>query len=278
MNESVLSIPLPNATTGTAAGAGALQTAARAWFLIAVAGQWLFAAYVASFYGGVALTGDLSGWNAEPPRGYVEGQVFENFVVGAHLALAFVVLVCGPLQFSRALRTRLPRLHRLNGRVYMVTAIVTSLAGVYMLATRGTVGDGTLHMATSFNALLILSFAALAWRTALQRDFATHRIWVMRLWLVVGGVWFFRVGFMFWVAWNQGAVGFDMQTFSGPAITILGFGQTLVPLALLQLYLHAERSTQPLVRYTVAGVIGAATVVMSFGIFAAANKMWLPHL
>jgi hypothetical protein len=86
------------------------------------------------------------------------------------------------------------------------------------------------------------------------------------------------VGFMFWVAFNQGAVGFDMKTFSGPAITILAFGQTLVPLAILQLYLHAERSRQPLVRYAVAALIGGATVAMSFGILAAANKMWLPHL
>lgn len=274
MNESVLSTTLPNAAAGT----GALQTAARAWFFLAVAGQWLFAAYVASFYGGVALTGDLAGWNAELPRGYVAGQTFENFVVGAHLALAFVVLVCGPLQFSRALRTRLPRLHRVNGRVYLVTAMITSLAGVYMLATRGTVGDGSLHLATSFNALLILSFAALAWRSAVRREFDDHRVWVMRLWLAVGGVWFFRVGFMFWVAFNQGAVGFDMRTFSGPAITIIAFAQTLLPLALLQLYLHAERTDRPLVRYAAAAVIGAATFVMSYGIFAAANKMWLPHL
>jgi uncharacterized membrane protein len=274
MNESVISVSLPNASVGV----GALLLAARVWFFIAVAGQWLFAAYVAAFYGGVALTGDLAGWNAELPRGYVEGEVFENFVVGAHLALAFVVLICGPLQFSRALRTRLPRLHRMNGRVYLVTAIITSIAGVYMIATRGTVGDGSLHLATSFNAFLILCFAGLAWRAALRREFDEHRVWMMRLWLVVGGVWFFRVGFMFWVAFNQGAVGFDMKTFSGPAITILAFGQTLVPLAVLQLYLHAERSTQPLVRYAVAAVIGGAIVVTSFGLFAAANKMWLPHL
>jgi uncharacterized membrane protein len=274
MNESVLSIPLPNA----AAGIGALRATSRVWFLIAVAGQWLFAAYVASFYGGVALTGDLSGWNAGLPRGYVEGQLFSNLVVGAHLALAFVVLVLGPLQFSQALRTRFPRLHHATGRAYIVTAMITSLAGVYMLATRGTVGDGSLHMATSFNALLILCFAALAWRSALQRDDETHRVWVMRLWLAVGGVWFFRIGFMFWLAWNQGPVGFDMRTFSGPAITILGFAQTLVPLAILQLYLHAERSSEPLVRFAVAAVIGAATFVTGFGLLAAANKMWLPHL
>ncbi len=274
MNESVLRVPLSSAATGVEV----LQNVARVWFLIAVAGQWLFAAYVAAFYGGVALTGNLAGWNAELPRGYVEGEVFENFVVGAHLALAFVVLICGPLQFSRALRTHLPLLHRTNGRIYLVTTMITSLAGVYMIATRGTVGDGSLHLATSFNALLILSFAVLAWRAAVRREFDEHRVWVMRLWLAVGGVWFFRVGFMFWVAFNQGAVGFDMKTFSGPAITILAFGQTLLPLAILQLYLYAERSRQPLMRYAVAAVIGGVTVVMSFGIFAAANKMWLPHL
>jgi hypothetical protein len=32
------------------------------------------------------------------------------------------------------------------------------------------------------------------------------------------------------------------------------------------------------VRYAVAAVIGGATAVMSFGLLAAANKMWLPHL
>jgi hypothetical protein len=274
MTESVLHVSMSN----PAAGVGTLQAAARVWFVLAVAGQWLFAAYVAAFYGGVALTGDLSGWNAELPRGYVEGAVFENFVVGTHLALAFVVLVCGPLQFWGALRRRLPRVHRMTGRVYVVTAILTSLAGIYMIATRGTVGDGSLHLATSFNALLILCFAALAWRSAVQRDFDQHRIWVLRLWLAVGGVWFFRVGFMFWVAWNQGAVGFDTSTFSGPAITILGFAQTLLPLAILQLYLLAERSDQPLVRFAVAGVIGLATGVTALGLFAAANSMWLPHL
>jgi uncharacterized membrane protein len=274
MNESALNLPMFRPASGVAS----LQASVRVWFALAVAGQWLFAAYVAAFYGGVALTGDLAGRNAALPRGYVEGEVFENFVVGAHLALAFVVLVCGPLQFWGTLRRRLPRVHRVNGRVYVVTAIVTSLAGVYMIATRGTVGDGSLHLATSFNALLILCFAALAWRAAVQRDFEQHRIWALRLWLAVGGVWFFRVGFMFWVAWHQGAVGFDMRTFSGPAITILAFAQTLLPLAILQLYLLAERSSHPLVRFGVAGVIGIATAVTAFGLFAAANMMWLPHL
>jgi uncharacterized membrane protein len=274
MTESVLHLPM----THPAAGVATLQNAARAWFLLAVGGQWLFAAYVAAFYGGVALTGDLSGWNAGLPRAFVPGEVFANVVVGAHLALAFVVLVCGPLQFWDTLRRRLPRVHRAIGRVYIVTAIVTSLAGVHMLLTRGAAGDGSLHVATLFNALLIFSFAALAWRSARQRDDEQHRVWVLRLWLAVGGVWFFRVGFMFWVAWNQGPVGFDAATFSGPAITILGFAQTLLPLAILQLYLLAERSREPLVRFGVAGVIGAATAVTAYGILAAAHGMWLPHL
>jgi uncharacterized membrane protein len=274
MNESALNLAMSNAAAGTSA----LRTATRAWFVLAVAGQWLFAAYVAAFYGGVALTGDLSGWNAKLPHGFVPGEMLGNAAVAIHLALAFVVLVCGPLQFWRGLRNRFPTVHRWNGRVYIVTALVTSLAGIYMIATRGTVGDGSLHVSTSFNAFLIFCFAALAWRTARRREFAEHRVWVMRLWLVVAGVWFFRVGFMFWVAWNQGAVGFDPRTFSGPAITVLGFAQTLLPLAILELYLLAQRTGRPLIRFAAAGVIAACTSAMGFGIFAAANVMWLPYI
>ncbi len=41
----------------------ALKFAASFWFVIAVIGQWMFASYVAGFYGGSALRGELAVWN-----------------------------------------------------------------------------------------------------------------------------------------------------------------------------------------------------------------------
>lgn len=274
MNELVLTTPAPRVTTGI----GALDVAARTWFLIAVSGQWIFAAYLTVFFGGAALEGDFARWNDELPRGYLAGHLADNFIVAAHLCLAVVALVGGPLQFAGSLRMRFPRLHRWNGRVYLLTAALASLAGLYILVTRGTVGDLSLHIAMCFNTLLILWFAAFAWRAARARDFTMHRVWVLRLFMALAGVWFFRVGLMFWLEWNQAPVGFDARSFSGPFITILGFAQTLVPLAALQLYLAAERSRSAPLRFTAAGVIAALTVAMSFGLYVAANRMWLPLL
>jgi hypothetical protein len=261
-----------------AAARRALESSARFWFLTTVAGQWMFAAYVAVFYGGAALRGDLAHWNLVLPHGYVEGETFGNAAVAAHLALAFLVLAGGPLQFVAALRARLPKLHRWNGRIYLVTTMSTALVGLYMVLTRGTVGDLAQHVAICLNAILIVMFGAFAWLAALSRDFAAHRRWVLRLFLAVGGVWFFRVGFMAWVGYNGAPVGFEPRTFTGPFLTFLSFAQTLLPLAVLELYFRAQGSERTAPSFAMAATLLGLTIVMGFGIFVAANVMWLPRI
>ena len=256
----------------------ALESSARFWFVTAVAGQWLFAAYVVVFYGADALRGDLAHWNLVLPNGYVEGETFGTGAIAAHLALAFLVLVGGPLQFVDRLRERFPRLHRVNGAVYLVASMSAAAAGLYMILTRGGVGDVSQHVAVCFNALLIIMFSGFAWHAALTRDFAAHRRWVLRLFLAVAGVWFFRVGFTFWVAVNGGAAGFDPHTFTGPFLTVLAFAQTLLPLAVLELYLRAQATPGVLTRFGVAATLSAFTLVMGFGTFIAANIMWAPRI
>lgn len=271
-------VALPSAFSLDAFARRALESSARLWFLTAVAGQWLFAAYVAVFYGGAALRGDLAHWNLVMPHGYVEGETFGNVAVAAHLALAVLVMAGGPLQFVARFRARFPALHRWNGRVYLVTAMTTALVGLYMVLTRGTVGDLPQHVAICFNALLITLFGGLAWLAALSRDFAAHRRWVLRLFLVVGGVWFFRVGLMAWIGINGAPVGFDPKTFTGPFLTTLSFAQTLLPLAVLELYFRAQRSRGTVARGAMAGALVALTLLMAFGIFVAANVLWLPRI
>ena len=274
MNEVALNPPF----SLDAAARRALETSARFWFLTAVAGQWLFAAYVAVYYGGAALRGDLAHWNLVLPHGYVEGETFGNAAVAAHLALAFLVLVGGPLQFFAPLRARLPALHRWNGRIYLVTTMSTAIVGLYMLLTRGTVGDRPQHIAICLNAILIVMFGGFAWHAAASRDFAAHRRWVLRLFLAIGGVWFFRVGFMAWMGFNGAPVGFDPRTFTGPFLTFLSFAQTLLPLAMLELYLRARETPRATARFAMAAALVALTFGMGFGIFVAANVLWLPRI
>jgi uncharacterized membrane protein len=271
-------VALQPAISLDAAARRALESSARFWFLTAVAGQWLFAAYVVAFYGGAALRGDLAHWNLVLPHGYVEGETFGNAAVAAHLALAFLVLVGGPLQFVASFRARLPALHRWNGRVYLATTMSTAIVGLYMVITRGAIGDVSQHVAICLNAILIVMFGALAWLAARSRDFAAHRRWVWRLFLAVGGVWFFRVGFMAWVGYHGAPVGFDPRTFTGPFLTFLSFAQTLLPLAVLELFFRAERSERPAARFAMASLLLGLSIAMGFGVFVAANVVWLPRI
>ncbi|HET7370030.1 MAG TPA: DUF2306 domain-containing protein [Gammaproteobacteria bacterium] len=255
-----------------------LTAAGRFWFLAAVTGQWLFAYYVALFYGGAAARGDLTAWNKVLAYGYIPGDTMGNLALGAHLLLAVIIIVGGPLQLVPQIRRYAPALHRWNGRVYLPTVFVASISGLYMIWFRGAVGDVVQHLGMSLDAVLIIAFAILALRYALAREISTHRRWALRLFMVVNGVWFFRVGLMLWLIVNQGAVGFDPKTFTGPFLSFLSFAEYLLPLAILEIYLRAKDGARPSFQLTVATGIMAVTLAMGVGIFAAFMGLWLPHI
>ncbi|MEG3192564.1 DUF2306 domain-containing protein [Lysobacter sp. D1-1-M9] len=255
-----------------------LRVSARLWFGVAVAGQVIFASYIIAFYGGALALGNLEAWNQVLPNGYVAGATVGNVVVGLHVLLAAIITLGGPLQLVPAVRAKAPVFHRWNGRVYLLTAVVVSVTGLFMVLTRGAVGGTVQHLSISFNAVLILVCAAMAVRYALARDFRTHRRWALRLFLVVSGVWFFRVGLMFWIGINGGPVGFDPSSFEGPALIVLGVGQYLLPLGVLELYLRAQDKPGGADKYAVSALLGVLTLAMAIGIAVATMGMWLPRM
>ncbi|MFT4762323.1 MAG: uncharacterized membrane protein YozB (DUF420 family), partial [Saprospiraceae bacterium] len=88
------------------------------WFLVAVLGQWIFAYYIAVAYGGSAIEGNLEKWDEVLYFGFIEGDWIGNFILVAHIFLAFVITVGGPIQLIPQLRNRALTFHRWNGRVY----------------------------------------------------------------------------------------------------------------------------------------------------------------
>ncbi|RTR27192.1 DUF2306 domain-containing protein [Shewanella atlantica] len=255
-----------------------LGHSAKLWFAVTVMGQWLFAAYVAIFYGGVTFSGDLAGWNKVMPHGYVAGDTIGNLAVGMHLFLALVVLIGGPLQLIPQIRSYAPKFHRFNGRIYILTAFILSLGGLFMVWTRGVAGGEIGKYSISLNAILIMMFAGMAVYHAIKRDIKTHRRWALRLFIAMGGVWFFRIGLMLWLMVHQAPVGFDPKTFEGPFLSFLGFAQYLIPLAVAQLYFAASDSKNPKYKLAISLGLVVLTLAMAGGIFAASMGMWLPRI
>jgi hypothetical protein len=254
----------------------ALNNSAIFWFIIAVLGQWIFVAYIAAFYGGAVADGNLEGWNKVLFNGYIKNAPANNIALATHLLLAFTVHFFGPLQLIPQIRNRFPTFHRWNGRIYIISAFIISIAGLYLTWTKIPFGGD--RISVSINGIAIIICAAMAYHYARAHGFATHRRWAIRLFMVVAGVWFFRVGLMFWLTVNQGPVGFDMKTFQGPFLTFLGLAQTFLPLAILEMYFCAQDSTNNSVKWFVAAIIIIATIMTAIGIFAATMGMWLPRM
>lgn len=258
--------------------ARALRWAGILWFLVAAFGQAAFIWFILAFYGARTTAGDFAGWNDKPLiDGYVEGDHPGNFVFAAHVLLASVVTFAGLMQLVPPLRRALPGLHQWTGRSFLVIACFMALSGVWLVVARGTYLSVVSAVAILTNGLLILIFAGLAWRHAVKRRFGRHRVWAMRTFMVVSGVWFLRVGLMGWIVINRGPVGMT-DDMSGPTDIVFTFGSYLIPLALLELYFQASDSKSSILKALVAAVIVVATAYTAAGVFGAIAFMWWPYL
>jgi hypothetical protein len=248
------------------------------WFLVAAAGQTAFIWMIVAHYGRKTLAGVPAGWNEKPLiKGYVSGDDLGNALFAVHVLLAAVVTLGGLLQLIPAIRRRAPAVHRWNGRLFFVVAYAMAAGGLWLTWARQTYLSLISAISVSLNGVLILLFATLAWRMAAGRQFEAHRRWALRAFLVVNGVWFLRVAIMAWVVVSGGGLGMN-RTLSGPADIVLQFGSYLVPLAVLEAYLRAESGASPAVKYGVAGLMLAMTLITAVGVAGAVAFMWGPYM
>jgi len=257
---------------------GWLKLATRACLAVALIGQLLFATYVVVLYGGALARGTLEDWNRAAPHGYVPGDGLGNLIFGSHVLFTVVVVLGVMVQLLPAIRQHAPAIHRWNGRVYVLAALLLAVGGLLMLATRGTVGSALQQLGTAANGLAIMVCAALAWRHARARRVLQHRRWALRLFVVVSGVWFFRVGLMAWLMVHQAPVGFDPKTFTGPFLTTLAYAQFLLPLALLELVFRAQDSGRRGFVIATSVAVFVFTALMALGLVGATLMMWWPRM
>lgn len=270
MSETVM----PRTWDADAAARSALHTAAIVWLVPALIGQWFFAYHVAAVYIATAFAGNFAAWNKVLFVGLVAGDFAGNIALVVHLFIAFVITIGGTLQLIPQIRNYAPAFHRWNGRLYIGIAFVTSLAALYMIWTRETFGGILVNkISVSLDAVLIMAFAAIALRYAMARKIDVHRRWALRTFMVVSGVWFTRVIYAF-LGIVPGPTPGVTDDMSGPTNIVIGFASYLLPLALLELYFLAKRSPSVWGKFVTAGLVFAAAVATSIGVYGTAMK-WL---
>jgi uncharacterized membrane protein len=254
-----------------------LKASIRFWFLVIMAGQLIFAVSISILYGLKAWRGDLPAWNRVMTHGYIPGQAIGNAVVGVHIASAVIILMAGTFQLIPGIRARAPVFHRWVGRFYILSAFTLSLAGLYMMWFRGTVGDFPQHLGNSLLAVFIMVCATMAVMQARARKFESHRRWAIRLFIVVSASLFIRASVILITIIAGGPVGFDPTTSSGPLLTFIAFAQYLVPLAVFEIYLRA-RTGGPAIRLAMASALIMITLTTTAGLAAVTATIWVPDI
>ena len=234
-------IPWTDVSGRSSVADNALKLAVQSWFLITIAGQWIFLGRLVAFFYASAIRGDAIG----------------NVAIAVHLVLAVIIMVGGPLQLSPQIRRYAATFHHWNGRVYVLAVFVTGVAGLYMLWSRERAG--IVYLGASLHAVLIMSFAVLAVRSVMGRDLRSHRRWALRLFMMVNAGWFFRIGVMQWMFLGPRPAG--VASFVNAA----SVADYLLPLVMLELYLRMEDSAG---KIAVAGGILVLSVVLAVRIVA----------
>ncbi len=258
----------------------AIDTSAKIWFLTVLIGQAIFSYYIVMLYYIATVNQDLERFNTVMPGGYLEGDFLGNIAVVIHVLFAAIITVGRLLQLIPIIRSKWPAIHRLNGRLYVMTVLIMSLSGMFMVITRyeKVVGGLVGHTAIMINGAIIVLCAVKAFNYARQRKIAQHRIWALRLFIAASGVWMFRVGMMAWLSIHGKPVGFDPVSFSGPFLTALYFAVYILPLFILEVYLRSQRSSSAAKKLATAGMVILISLIFMVGVFAATMGMWLPRI
>jgi hypothetical protein len=104
-------------------------------------------------------------------RGVIDATPFTALT---HMFIAPIALLVGPFQFFSSLHARRPKVHRLCGRVYVAACVISGLGA---LATSFYASGGPVA-GFGFGLLAVCWIATSigAWRAAVRRDFALHRL------------------------------------------------------------------------------------------------------
>lgn len=256
-------------------GLKAMTRAGAAWYVPVLVGQFIFVAYIFYAYGLPLVVGDLEGWNAHLSQAWVSGRDIGNAAVLAHLALAVIIHIGGPLQLVPAVRKRFPTFHRWTGRAFTIGVIIAVVSGAYMLVVRE-IGAWPLRLGFIVQAILILWFTYYAIRHAMRREISTHMRWAMRLFLAASAVWFFRVMIMIWFVLT-GGIGIDTSDGTGWFLDVMSIGQFL-PLALYELYHWLKSNGGSAGRYAMAVFLWVSAAATTVGVALATLGMWFPVL
>jgi hypothetical protein len=187
-----------------------------------------------------------------------------------------LISLSATFQLVPMIRSRFPVFHRWNGRLFLVVGFFGAISGLYMTWGIGSRLSDLGALGVTLNGILIPVFVYLAWRTAVNRNFALHRRYAVHAFILINGVWSFRLYLMSWYMIHQGPYG-NSRLIDGPADVALSLASYLLPMAVAELVFWAERRREAWVSFVSSITVSLMALLTFFGVYAASTMMWIPR-
>lgn len=107
------------------------------------------------------------------------GNPYWKMAFFTHVFASMFVLTAGFTQFWRGILKNAPRLHRWMGRLYVVDVLFVTGPASFIMALNANGGFSS-RLSFSLLAALWIGTTAMAWRKVVQRNFRSHREWMIR--------------------------------------------------------------------------------------------------
>jgi uncharacterized membrane protein len=98
-----------------------------------------------------------------------------------HIIPGLLFMILGPFQFSAALRAGYPKLHRVNGRIFLICAAIVGISALVMSLGMPAIGGVNQAAATTLFATFFLFALGRAFGHIRRREIALHRDWMIGL-------------------------------------------------------------------------------------------------
>lgn len=253
-----------------------LALSAKSLITVALIGQWAFAFYILVIYTFTLVNG-LNPIDFSPAPNVKTSDSFDRGMFFAHVIPAIYLSMFGIMQLVPAIRNRYRAFHRFNGRVFLALGFSGALTGLYLQWSKGAEVNVSASLGITINGLLILVAAFYAWFYAVKKRFDLHMRWAVHSFILINGVWSFRLYLMGWYIVNQGSNG-NTQHLDGPMDIFLAFACYLLPMLLTEVYFWAKKQRSSSKVWLGAVAMTGGVIITLIGAVSAVMAMWTPRI
>lgn len=255
-----------------------LNNLVKTWVGIALIGQWLFALYIIVLYALPTLFGNTElTLSLMLGKGVSGESKTDTFVFFTHIVPASLMALSGLLQLFPSVRRSYPTFHRYNGRMFFILGLSGAITGMYLSFSNHPSIFEIGALGVRINGLLIPVAIGFAWYFAVNKNFKAHQRFAIHSFLLINGVWTFRLYLFGWYMLNQGPNG-NTDTLDGPADIAISFACYFAPMVIAEMIFWAQRQRNNRIVWWAASLTCVGIVTTFIGIIAASMFNWIPTI